>query len=544
MTLHLRITKAPDGAPVSQSQYTFDEHGGSLGRGPDNHWVLPDPERILSSRHCEFLFESGRYQLLDLSTNGTFVNDSPEPLGKGTAAPVHNGDVIEVGDYRFSIEMTESAPASAPLLDSAESLSPFADAGPTANGPTPPPVSDDPFGSDPFSGGGSLSLDSGDNVVDPLKALDGVSHTLDVGAPSASPWETGADFGLDLPASDGANPFTDPEPWQGSALADSGPAGDAIAWPESRPENLIPDDWLDESPGRPPSPGGQAPAEPVPSAPSVQDPMAQEPAWPDPAPTPDPLSDTGREAPLPPEPGGFAFAEPEAPRSAPTQPAPESVARPRPGHRTRPAGAERPAAPAQPAQEDALFSAMGLDVARLSAEEREALYPLMGKLVREVIDGLMQVLRSRASIKNEFRMNVTTIQPVENNPLKFSADVDEALDNIFVRQSQAYKEPLTAVREGFQEIAEHQLAMIAGMRSAFEHMLEDFDPEKLQPRFEKQQKPHPIAPLQKGRYWRQYQDYYRGLSDNIERSFQQVFGDEFVQAYQDQLRRLAAARRP
>ncbi len=185
---------------------------------------------------------------------------------------------------------------------------------------------------------------------------------------------------------------------------------------------------------------------------------------------------------------------------------------------------------------------MGIDLQRLSDEDRAELLPLMGKMMREVVDGMMQVLRSRASIKNEFRMNVTTIQPVENNPLKFSADVDEALDNIFLRRSQAYKEPLSAVREGFQEIAEHQLAMIAGMRSAFEHMLRDFDHERLESRFDQQGKRSAVGMVRRARYWDQYQAYYRELSDNIERSFQQIFGDEFVQAYQEQLRRLSSLR--
>src|SRR5690606_34776729 len=72
-----------------------------------------------------------------------------------------------------------------------------------------------------------------------------------------------------------------------------------------------------------------------------------------------------------------------------------------------------------------LVTAMGLDVSRLSDEQINEISVMAGELMREIVDGMMQVLRSRTSIKNEFRMNVTTIQPVENNPLKFSVGVDD-----------------------------------------------------------------------------------------------------------------------
>lgn len=155
----------------------------------------------------------------------------------------------------------------------------------------------------------------------------------------------------------------------------------------------------------------------------------------------------------------------------------------------------------------------------------------------------MQVLRSRASIKNEFRMNITTIQPVENNPLKFSVDTGEALENMFIRKSSAYKKPREAFREGFNGIAEHQVAIIAGIRAAFKSMMERFDPEHLEKQFDRQSKAAMLPGMQKARYWSAYTDYYRNFVDNIEQSFQYLFGDEFVQAYEDQLRKLVAARK-
>ena len=68
---------------VAESSKTFDNNGGSIGRGKDNTWILDDPERYLSSRHCQFSCENNQFFITDLSTNGTFYNGSPHPMGKG-----------------------------------------------------------------------------------------------------------------------------------------------------------------------------------------------------------------------------------------------------------------------------------------------------------------------------------------------------------------------------------------------------------------------------------------------------------------------------
>ena len=168
---------------------------------------------------------------------------------------------------------------------------------------------------------------------------------------------------------------------------------------------------------------------------------------------------------------------------------------------------------------------------------------LAGEVLREMVSGLMQVLGSRSSIKNEFRMNVTTIQPVENNPIKFSANVDDALENMFIKEGNAYKKPLEAVADCFDGIAEHQVAILAGIRSAFKGVVERFDPVLLDARFSRQNKGGLIPGSQKAKNWDSYLDYYNELVGDIDNTFQYLFGDDFVQAYEDQLQRLAIARK-
>jgi type VI secretion system FHA domain protein len=186
-----------------------------------------------------------------------------------------------------------------------------------------------------------------------------------------------------------------------------------------------------------------------------------------------------------------------------------------------------------------LVDALGFQTQNLDDAQITHINELVGEVVREMVSGLMQVLGSRSSIKNEFRMNVTTIQPVENNPLKFSANIDDALENMFIKKGNAYKKPVEAVREGFEGIAEHQVAIVAGIRAAFKGLIERFDPVLLDARFTRQNKGGLILGSQKAKNWELYLDYYNELVGDIDNTFQFLFGDDFVRAYEDQLQKLA-----
>src|SRR6266478_5534753 len=97
VTLTLTMLRCPDAvAPETRVL-----HGGefSIGRGSENDWVLPDPERFLSKRHCMLAYRSGSWQVADLSTNGTFVNGEAEPIGHGEPRDLRDGDRLRFGSY-------------------------------------------------------------------------------------------------------------------------------------------------------------------------------------------------------------------------------------------------------------------------------------------------------------------------------------------------------------------------------------------------------------------------------------------------------------
>ncbi|MCP4321110.1 MAG: type VI secretion system-associated FHA domain protein TagH [Alteromonadales bacterium] len=188
-----------------------------------------------------------------------------------------------------------------------------------------------------------------------------------------------------------------------------------------------------------------------------------------------------------------------------------------------------------------VVDAMGLSKWNLSDSKKVEVNETVGLLIRETMQGMMQVLKFRKKIKEEFRINVTTIQSVENNPLKFSANIDDALENMFIKENNAYKAPVDAVKEGFQGIAEHQVAVVAGMQAAFKGLIERFDPDHLEGRFEKY-KSTGLLSLGRTKRWNAYKEYHKGLVENLDDSFQHLFGYDFVQAYEEQMQSLIRAR--
>jgi type VI secretion system FHA domain protein len=184
-----------------------------------------------------------------------------------------------------------------------------------------------------------------------------------------------------------------------------------------------------------------------------------------------------------------------------------------------------------------LLSAAGLNGISVSNELAQTL----GKMLRVAVGGLMDVLRSRERMKDEMRMRGTTFKPAHNNPLKFSANVDDAFHNLLVKHNPAYLAPPDALEDAFRDVRDHQTATLAAMRLAFEAMLAQFDPEQLQEDFDRQLKKGAMLGVPaKLRYWDLYRDKYGHTVKDAEAAFRTLFSEQFASAYEEQLNRLKA----
>jgi len=313
-------------------------------------------------------------------------------------------------------------------------------------------------------------------------------------------------------------PLSSPAPWDSPSAdsADSGGQSPPLA-PPSLDQGTPLDDFF-----APPSSGGEQIPEDwdmtgFSSAPAPTDPGS--PAAPPPFPEPS----RGLSSTPPPQEQG----DPAPMEAVPAPPAPEP--------------ARGPAATGGDAVRELQWFLQGAGLGDVSIPDDYApvLMTAVGQMFRELIQGVMEVLMARSSLKSEFRMAMTTVRPVENNPLKFSVDVEEALRALLTKQGSGYLAPADAVHEGIMDIKGHQMAMMAGMQAAFRELLARFSPEAVERAAGKGGTFGALLPAaRKAKCWDVYAEQYAQIAREAEDNFQRLFGEEFARAYEEQIEQL------
>lgn len=444
MALCLTITSYHKITPGQCPEKLLETGAITVGRAADNDWVLPDPERLVSSKHCVIQFKDGRYYLTDNSTNGVELIRAGIRLRRGNSEPLMDGEVIRIGDYEIQARIQSdlsNVAAGQPEAHSFEAL--------MANQAAPLAA--------PIAGAPAAFL-QGASSHDTLPDL------FDFLGPSSVPPVSQPDH---VPAQQ--HDFRPPTPVPATPVA-------STAAPAPAGAGAIPADWnlFDDTPVA----EAPAPVLPVPSQ---------------------------------------AAPEPAAPPPAPVAPV--------------------VAAPAAPMAGDALLQAFlrgaGVEHLRIDAADAAQQMEAIGRSYRLMVEGLIDVLRARSSLKGEFRMQQTTIAPVQNNPLKFAPNADEALLLLLRQGSQAFMSADAALRDSFDDLRAHQLAVMAGVEAALKHLLARFEPARLEERLA------PAAGLSKlfggsrqAHCWQQFTTLYGQISREAEDDFQDLFGREFSRAYE------------
>lgn len=472
MPLTLKIIAPSKLIPGQNPEYQFDKLGGSIGRKPNNDFILLDPERYISSKHAIIEYNHGKYYITDTSTNGVFINNSKTPLGSGNSEELMNGDKISIGDFQLLVNLDQES--NNVSLDQVINT-------PAETPPTPfsPSSIDESFYNEP------VAMD--DNIVDPLAILGG-----------------GPD--ISEPQPDESFPPISP-----NTLPDNNSVEDLIGSPHENipepspinepfsPPGVIPDDWDIMGNGNNNEPkAAQAPASPIPEdfesgTPSTLD-------------------------------QDDIFSVLEENHTAPISEAPATQT--------------APVSHSDTSFIDSFLSGAGIDAQHLNSHDKHALMQKVGRLMRSSVEGLMIALRARATIKSNFRVNKTTISPVENNPLKFLVTTDDALITLLSDDKAGYMSANEAFDEGFKDLQTHQMALMAGMQATINAIVKQFDPNNLERSFEAQGGSGIIPGQRKAKNWDSYIEFHRTLSDRLLDDFQNVYGEEFAHAYEMQINKL------
>ncbi|MBQ0780890.1 MAG: type VI secretion system-associated FHA domain protein TagH [Thalassolituus oleivorans] len=529
MDLILTVVKCPSHANMLNHTKVFRGVGGRIGRADSNDWVLSDTDRILSSQHAEINFNAGQFFVIDHSTNGTFINESQVPLGAGNNHPLVNGDIINCGEYHLKV--TLKAPPAAPSLPKDLGAVDFLDSGdkttfnpasaakqqvandakdldrwldPAAPKPSfetdiwgsaasSAPASkaaDDPWGV-ATSPSVNASIMNDTSNVDPLAALD---NSQSFGSPKAPSWDDNDDW------------------WKSGSEADNSP--------------------VDQQQIRIPSPV-------VPTPPPLQQPAFSQPSLafavpPQPVPTFDDNPFAASSAGVQHEDidSLLGISSPAASKPMPT---PLSVPPVMPSTSAQHQAATTPSYNANELQQ--LATLLGID--NIQPAQLQTLIPEMSSIINETVTRLIDLLRARTAIKNELRVQHTMIQTTDNNPLKFSATATDALKVMFSKDRSAFMRPTEAIQDSFDDLSDHQVAVLTGMNTAYAAMLNHFNPESLKRYINAGDS---LLGNKNAKNWSAFEQYYKSLKSDHETTYNKLFGEEFARSYEKQLAELKNAR--
>jgi type VI secretion system FHA domain protein len=431
MPLRLQIISRHRQGLGERSVREFGRDGGTIGRSLESDWVLPDGQRYVSSRHASIDFRSGSYYIVDTSTNGVYVNDSEQPVGRGNPQRLFSGDRIRVGEYEISVEIDEHENTAQQLADNRH--------------------------------------------VDPVSRAQRVPAPDPTRADLVQPHEITA-VGIEMLLKEEAHTA---EVQQAAQLAAASLR-------------------LEEEP----TPIANHEPPPVSAAARLAATLAAK-------------APAGRSA-------KSAAATPSAAKSA--APAPKSAAGQAPS-----------------ASLEAFFRGAGLPAQKLDDKQVEQTLHRLGQLMRELLLGLNENLHVRTEQKNALRVPTTTIQPQNNNPLKFSASVDESIGNLLFRETSEYLQAVEAVREAFTDIKQHQQSLLSAVRAAIVDYVARLDPDELENKFTNGKRGGLMSAANKLKYWDLYKDLYQVVTQAQPGQLPQQFLEELSRAYEQEGTRAGTA---
>lgn len=475
--------------------FTFGPDGGSFGRSENNDWVLPDPQRYVSSNHAVIEKDANGYMLTDVSTNGTYVNSSRRALGKDNKSRLQDGDILRCGEYELQVKLAADNEDMPKAADTAAFDSMFDESAQRmqqesnaldemllspAERSLDSLAMDDSHSSLVIPADAELLTPGYTGPEDPMAHLDGHGQPAD----NLS--------GMGLEPNRAAKPSAKDESAQMNSLytppAISEPAAPQPVAPAAQHQAVLPEQWDQQS----------SPAQPqIPSQPVLNQPA--------------PAAQTAPQI------------TPQIPPQATQQAAPTAHA-----HST---GSHSAA--------DGLtivFTAMGLPAPKVNETVAANMLKELGHMTRATVEGTVGVLKSREAMQKDFGTAPDRLRPVEDNPLRIADSVDDALLKLFNTSRRNYLKPTEAIKEALEDLTDHQSAMLAGVKAAYSAVMPVFEPEGLIKRFERygynDQEDGEVAAW----YWEMFEHYYDELSQEGATGLGRLFSDIFKHAYDQQIR--------
>ena len=183
------------------------------------------------------------------------------------------------------------------------------------------------------------------------------------------------------------------------------------------------------------------------------------------------------------------------------------------------------------ALQQALLKGLGVPNLELPEGLNARLMEEVGKMLREMTEGTVDMLRLRSQAKSSIHAEMTIIGPRAVNPLKAAWDVDVALRHLLAPQRTDLMGPVRAVTDAYDDLRAHDRGLAAGIEAALQSLLHRFSPEQFEQRLEGGALDRFLPANRKARQWDLLLELYEDIAKEAQEDFWSVFEREFRRAY-------------
>jgi type VI secretion system protein ImpI len=156
----------------------------------------------------------------------------------------------------------------------------------------------------------------------------------------------------------------------------------------------------------------------------------------------------------------------------------------------------------------------------------------LGRVLKLSADNMKQLLEARQQAKRLARSpNQTTVQAVDNNPLKFAPSAEDALRTMFGVRSRGYLDAERAFAQGFNDLKKHQIKTYAAMQQAIALLMKDVDPAAIEAASKADHGLAGMVGSRKARLWDTYVARWQAHAQRHDNGIFDAFMDYFARCY-------------
>ena len=177
----------------------------------------------------------------------------------------------------------------------------------------------------------------------------------------------------------------------------------------------------------------------------------------------------------------------------------------------------------------------GLPQDAFAGRDVDELAEQFGRLLKLATENMKQLLEARQQAKRLARSpNQTTVQAVDNNPLKFSPTPEDALRIMFGARGRSYLDAEGAFVQAFSDLKKHQIKTYSAMQRAVTLLMKDVEPEAIESFSPADRGLASMVGSRKARLWDIYVSRWQALAQRHDNGMLETFMEHFARCYESE----------